>query len=153
MNDACERPAFEPAPEEVARVLSSMRVVALVGASPKPERPSHGIMAYLLAQGLRVVPVNPGQSEVLGEKCYPSLADVPGPVDVADLFINAALVPAAVDQAIAKGVKAVWMQSGIVHNAAAEKARKAGLFVVMNRCIKVEHAAWRAVGGSPQKLP
>jgi uncharacterized protein len=139
MPEECEVPSSNATPQEVAGVLKGMKTVAVVGASPKPERPSHGIMAYLMQQGYRVVPVNPGQAEVLGQKCYASLAEVPGPVDVADIFLNPANVPPVVDQAIAKGVKAVWMQTGIVHNAAAEKARKAGLTVVMNKCIKVEH--------------
>ena len=144
MAEECELPESNAAPAEIAGVLKGMRTVAVVGASPKPERPSHGIMAYLMAQGYRVIPVNPGQAEVLGEKCYPSLAEVPGPVDVVNIFLNPAHIPPVVDQAIAKGVKAVWMQSGIVHNEAAAKARKAGLVVVMSKCIQVEHRAWKA---------
>lgn len=143
MNEGCEFPKFNATPVEIAGILKGMKTIAVIGASPKPERPSHGIMAYLMAQGFKCVPVNPGQAEVLGEKCYASLAEVPGTVDVADIFLNPANVGPVVDQAIAKGVKVVWMQSGIVNNEAAEKARKAGLTVVMNKCIKVEHSSWK----------
>lgn len=139
-SDACEFPEHNATPAEISALLKSMRTVAVVGASPKPDRPSHGIMAYLLNQGFNVIPVNPGQTEVLGRRCYASLADIPEPVDVVDIFLNPAHIPPVVDQAIAKGAKAVWMQSGIVHNQAAAKARAAGLTVVMNRCIKVDHA-------------
>lgn len=145
---ACEFPAFNPHPREVADMLRGMKTVAVVGASPKPERPSHDIMRYLMQQGCRVIPVNPGQAEVLGERCYPSLLDIPEPVDTAVIFLNPSHVPPVVDQAIQKKVKTVWMQSGIVHNAAAEKAKAAGLAVVMNRCVKVEHRAWKASGGT-----
>lgn len=144
MPDPCPIPIMNASSAQVALILKNMKTVAVVGASPKPERPSHGIMDYLMQQGCHVVPVNPGQAEVLGEKCFPSLAEVPGPVDVAVLFLNPAHVPPVVDQAIAKKVKTVWMQTGIVHNEAAETARKAGLQVVMNKCIKVEHRAWKA---------
>lgn len=144
MPEECEVPKSNATPAEIAGILKGMKTIAVVGASPKPERPSHGIMAYLLSQGFRVIPVNPGQAEVLGQTCYPSLADIPEPVDVADIFLNPASVPPVVDQAIAKGVKTVWMQSGIVHNDAAAVARKAGLTVVMNKCILVEHRAWKS---------
>jgi predicted CoA-binding protein len=146
MNETCRLPSGSPNPGDLARILSGIRVIALVGASPKPERPSHSVMAYLQEAGFRVIPVNPGQSEVRGSTCYPSLADIPGPVDTADIFLNPDRVPAVVDQAIAKGVKTVWMQLGVVHEGAAEKARAAGLTVVMNRCLKIDHAAWKARG-------
>jgi predicted CoA-binding protein len=103
-------------------------------------------MAYLQEAGFRVIPVNPSQTEVRGEKCYPSLADIPAPVDTADIFLNPDRVPPVVDQAIAKGVRTVWMQLGVVHEAAAGKARAAGLTVVMNRCLKIDHAAWTSRG-------
>jgi predicted CoA-binding protein len=146
MNETCRIPPGSPTPDELARILSGIKVIALIGASPNPERPSHSVMAYLQEAGFRVIPVNPGQSEVRGEKCYPSLADIPVPVDTADIFLNSTRVPPVVDQAIAKGVRTVWMQLGVVHEEAAEKARAAGLTVVMNRCLKIDHAAWTARG-------
>jgi predicted CoA-binding protein len=144
MNEECEVPKFNASSAEIAGILKGAKTVAVIGASPKPERPSHGIMAYLMEQGYTCIPVNPGQAEVLGQKCYPSLSDIPETVDVADIFLNPANVPPVVDQAVAKGVKTIWMQSGIVNNEAAEKARKAGLTVVMNKCIKVEHRGWKS---------
>jgi hypothetical protein len=142
-DEHCEMPAFQPTSQEILDILKSMKTIAVVGASPKPERPSHDGMRYLMSQGYRVIPVNPGQREVLGEKCYPSLLDIPEPVDVVDIFLSPENIPPVVDQAIAKGVKTVWMQSGIVHNQAGQKAKDAGLRVVMNRCLKTEHFIWK----------
>jgi predicted CoA-binding protein len=131
-------------PEEIKTILENARVVAVVGLSPKPERPSYRVAQYLKDHGYRIVPVNPGQKEILGEKCYPRLADVPFPVDVVDIFRNVEAIPAIVDEAIAKGAKVVWMQQGLVEPASAEKARKAGLQVVMDRCMKIDHAQFLA---------
>jgi predicted CoA-binding protein len=131
-------------PEEIKTILQNARVVAVVGLSPKPERPSFRVAQYLKDHGYRIVPVNPGQKEILGEKCYPRLADVPFPVDVVDIFRNVEAIPAIVDEAIAKGAKVVWMQQGLVEPASAEKARKAGLQVVMDRCMKIDHAQFLA---------
>ena len=117
------------------------KTIAVIGASPKPERPAHWISVYLKEQGYRVIPVNPGQTEVLGDKCYKSLTDIPEAVDIVDIFREPNAVPAIVDEAIAKKAKVIWMQEGIVHNAAAEKAKAAGLKVVMNKCIYKEHQA------------
>jgi predicted CoA-binding protein len=136
----CEVPRGNPTSDEIASLLRSAKTIAVVGLSPKPERPSHGVSAYMQAQGYKIIPVNPGHSEILGEKCYRSLEDVPNSVDIVDIFRDPSAVPEIVDQAIARKAKAVWMQEGIVHNEAAEKARKAGLLVVMNRCIYKEHA-------------
>jgi len=141
VSEACEFPAFQTPPEEITQLLKTAKTIAVVGLSPKPDRPSHDIARYLDAQGYTVIPVNPGHAEILGKKSYKTLADVPGPVDIVDIFRESSAVPAIVDEAIAKKAKAVWMQLGIVHKAAAEKAKKAGLTVVMNRCIKVDHAA------------
>lgn len=123
----------------VRDILASARVIAVVGLSDRPERPSHGVAAYLQAHGYRIVPVNPHVAEVLGEKACARLRDVPQPVDVVNVFRRSEAVPAIVEEAIAIGAKVIWMQEGIVHEAAADRARAAGLQVVMNRCILREH--------------
>jgi predicted CoA-binding protein len=136
----------EPAasPEEIRAILQNYHVVAMVGLSPKPERASHQVAQYLKDHGYRIVPVNPGQKEILGEKCYRSLADIPFPVEVVDIFRNVEAIPAIVDEAIAKGAKVVWMQLGLEEPASACKAREAGLQVVMDRCMKIDHAQYIA---------
>jgi predicted CoA-binding protein len=136
----CEFPASNATPQEIADLLRTSKTIAVVGLSPKPERPSHGVSAYMKAQGYRIIPVNPGQDRILGEKAYKSLLEVPDPIDIVDIFREPAAVPEIVEQAIQKKARAIWMQEGIVHNAAAEKARAAGLLVVMNLCIYKEHA-------------
>lgn len=127
-------------PEEIKAVLQDYRVVAVVGLSPKPERPSFQVARYLKEHGYRIVPVNPGQKVILGEKCYPRLSDIPFPVEVVDIFRNVEAIPAIVDEAIAIGARVVWMQQGLTEPAAARKAREAGLQVVMDRCMKIDHA-------------
>lgn len=111
----------------------------MVGLSPKEDRDSHRVARYLLKHGYDVVPVNPGQKEILGRPCFKTLADIPFHVDIADLFLNPERVPPVVDQAIRLGVLGIWMQVGIVHEEAAKKARKAGIAVVMDRCIMADH--------------
>lgn len=111
----------------------------MVGLSPRPERPSHGVARYLIAQGYKVIPVNPTVDEVLGLKSYPDLKSIPEPVDVVDIFRRSEHVPPIVEQAIEIGAKAVWMQLGVMHAEAAARAEAAGLAVVMNRCISIEH--------------
>ena len=128
-------------PREVAAVLNDYRVVAVVGLSENPERPSYQVAQYLQNHGYRIIPVNPGYRQVLGEACYPSLKDIPFPVEVVDIFRKVEAIPAIVDEAIAVGAKAVWMQLDLEEPGSARKAREAGLKVVMNRCMKVEHAA------------
>ncbi len=139
MSDACEMPLKSATPAEVEEILARARTVAIVGLSDKPDRDSYQVAAYLRQQGFRIIPVNPNVTEVLGEKAYAGLRELPEPVDIVDIFRKPEAVPGLVEEAIAMGAKAVWMQKGIVHNAAAERARAAGLRVVMNKCIMVEH--------------
>jgi len=126
---------------EIAAILRSYRVVAVVGLSADPGRPSYLVAQYLKNHGYRIVPVNPGCQEILGEKCYPSLRDIPFPVEVVDIFRKVEAIPAIVEEAIAVGAKAVWLQLGLEEPQSAQKARQAGLQVVQNRCMKIEHAA------------
>lgn len=127
------------------RMLERYRNIAIVGLSSNQFRPSHFAAIYLLAEGYNVIPVNPRETEVLGRRTFPSLRDVPEPVDIVDIFREPAAVPGIVEDAIAIGAKVVWMQLGVIHEAAAERARAAGLEVVMDRCMKIEHA--RFFGG------
>ncbi|MEE9198761.1 MAG: CoA-binding protein [Dehalococcoidia bacterium] len=120
-------------------ILRDGRTIAVVGLSPKPDRDSHRVASYLQDHGYRIIPVNPKAQEVLGERCYPDLKSIPEPVDVVDIFRRPEEVPPIVDQAIDIGAAAVWMQLGIVNEEAAAKAREAGLAVVMDRCMLVEH--------------
>jgi predicted CoA-binding protein len=135
----CEFPASNATPAEIAELLRTAKTIAVVGLSPRPERPSHGVSAYMKDQGYKIIPVNPGHAEILGEKAYKSLLDVPVPVDIVDIFREPGAVPEIVDQAIKIKARAIWMQEGIVHNEAAEKAKKAGIKVVQNKCIYKEH--------------
>lgn len=144
MDNVCEMPRQNASSAEVRRILETARTIAVVGLSDKPERDSFRVAAYLQSQGYRILPVNPNLTEVLGEPAYGSLREVPVPIDVVDIFRRPEAVPAIVEDAIAVGAKAVWMQDGIVHNAAAEQARAAGLTVVMSKCLLREHRAWRA---------
>ena len=120
-------------------LLRSSRVIAVVGLSSKKVRPSYGVAEYMQAQGYRIIPVNPNESEVLGEKTYRSLEEVPEHIDIVDIFRRSEFVGPIVDSAIRVGANAVWMQEGVVHEEAAKKARDAGLAVVMDRCILKEH--------------
>lgn len=128
------------AEEEIRSLLSSAKTVAVVGISPKPERDSHRVAAYLKDKGYRVVPVRPAQEEILGEKAYARLDDVPGPVDIVDVFRRPEQVPAHAEEALRLRPRAFWMQEGIEHREAAELLTAAGIDVVMNRCIMREHA-------------
>jgi predicted CoA-binding protein len=127
------------------RILEKYRKIAMVGLSSNPYRPSHFAAMYLLAEGYEVIPVNPREKEILGQICYPSVTAIPGVVEVVDIFREPSAVQEIVDEAIAVGAKVVWMQLGVIHEEAAEKARAAGIEVVMDRCMKIEHA--RFFGG------
>ncbi len=128
----------------IAALLASAKTVAVVGASPNMARPVHGVMAYMIAAGYRVIPINPGHGgrEILGQRVYARLADVPGPIDIVDIFRRREALSGVVDEALALDPKphAVWMQLDLWDDVAAVKARAAGLVVVMDRCIKIEHA-------------
>ncbi len=126
--------------DDVERALASGRTVAVVGLSGDPARPSHDVASYLQRKGFRIIPVNPNLENVLGERSYPDLLSVPARVDIVDVFRRSEFVSEVVDQAIRVGAKAIWMQLGVVDANAAERARRAGLIVVRNRCLKVEHA-------------
>lgn len=132
--------------DEALAILKSARTVAVVGLSADPSRPSHMVASYLKRQGYRIIPVNPNATEVLGEKSYPDLRSVPEPIDVVDVFRRPEHVPGVVEEAIAVGAKALWLQEGVVHPEAAERARQAGLRVVMDRCMLKEHQRLRAAG-------
>ncbi len=138
-NTVCEIPEYNLPSIEVKAILEDHKTIAVVGLSPKPERDSYQVAKYLKDKGYTVVPVNPGQKEILGEKCYPNLKAIPSPVDIVNVFRKPEAVPPIVADAIEMGAKVVWTQLGIVNNAAAEEARTAGLKVVMNKCIKIEH--------------
>jgi uncharacterized protein len=125
--------------EAIQHILATMKTIAVVGLSSKPQRAGHYVPAYLQSQGYRIIPVNPAFKEALGEVAYPSLLDIPHPVDLVLLFRRSEAVPPFVDEAIQIGAKAVWMQLGILHPEAAAKARQAGLEVVMDACMLVEH--------------
>ena len=124
---------------EISQILKSYRNIAVVGLSPKADRPSNQVAAYLLGAGYHLIPVNPGQGEILGLPCYPDLLAVPEPVEIVDIFRRSEDVGPIVEQAIAIGAKVIWMQQGIVNEAAATLARAAGLKVIMDRCLKVDH--------------
>ena len=128
-------------PEEIAALLRAIRRVTVVGCSPKPWRDSHRVARYLIEVGYEGVPVNPEADEIFGLRVYPNVRDMPGPVDLVDIFRRSELVPPVVEDAIAAGARAVWMQDGVIHEAAAQRAIAAGLAVVMDRCILRDHHA------------
>jgi predicted CoA-binding protein len=129
-----------PSDDELKKLLTDARVIAVVGASSNPEKPSHGIMQKLLAAGYHVVPVNPRETAVLGQKAYPSLADVPEQIDIVDVFRRAEETPPLADEAVAVRAKTLWLQSGISNEETAARAEAGGIAVVMNACIGVMHA-------------
>jgi uncharacterized protein len=123
----------------IPELLKTSRTIAVVGLSSKRFRPSHGVAEYMQRNGYRIIPVNPFEQTVLGEKCYPDLQSIPEPVDIVDIFRRAEFVPEVVEAAITIGARAIWMQEGVVHEEAAARARAAGLEVVMDRCILKDH--------------
>jgi hypothetical protein len=130
-------------PGQIATALSTARTVAVVGCSPNPDRPSHAIARYLMEQGYRIIPVNPGHREILGEPCYRSLSEIPRelPVDIVDVFRRSDHVAPVAEEAIARGVGFFFMQMGVVDPASARRLEAAGIPVAMDRCILVEHAS------------
>ena len=120
-------------------LLRNARTIAVVGLSSRRSRPSYGVSEYMQSQGYRIIPVNPNESEVLGERSWASLEEIPSPVDIVDIFRRSEFVPEIVDAAIRIGARGIWMQEGVIHEQAAAKARAAGLDVVMDRCILKEH--------------
>ena len=127
--------------EEIKKILANFKTVAVVGISLREDRPSHAVASYLKSKGYQIIPVRPDGEEILGEKVYHSLVEIPKEieVEVVDIFRKSEDVPPIVDEAIRRGAKVVWMQEGVIHKEAAEKAEKAGLKVVMDRCMKKEH--------------
>ncbi len=125
--------------DPITEILKSARIIAVVGLSSKRFRPSYGVAEYLQSAGYRIIPVNPNEREVLGEKCYARLEDIPEKVDLVDIFRRPETVPEVVESAIRIGARAVWMQEGVIHSGAAELARQGGLVAVMDLCILKEH--------------
>src|SRR5258707_15444310 len=128
-----------PQTDLVTELLRKAKTIAVVGLSSNPMRPSHGVTAYMQSQGYRIIPVNPHIESSLGEKAYASLLEVPEKIDIVNIFRRPEFVEGIVDQAIRLKIPAIWMQEDVIHEKAAEKARNAGIFVVMDRCILQEH--------------
>jgi len=125
--------------DPTSEILKASRTIAIVGLSSRQHRPSYGVAQYLQSVGYRIIPVNPGETEILGEKCYARLENIPERVDIVDIFRRSEFVPEIVESAIRIGARGVWMQEGVIHPEAAERARSAGLFVIMDTCILKEH--------------
>jgi len=125
--------------DAIADLLRKSKTIAVVGLGNNPMRPAFGVSQYMQSHGYRIIPVNPTVAEVFGEKAYPSLLDVPDKIDIVDVFRRTEAVPEIVDQAIQLKVPVIWLQEGVIHEEAAEKARDAGIYVVMDRCILKEH--------------
>lgn len=138
MEGECEFPKQNATTAEIREILTSFKRVAVIGVSDKPERPSYRVASFLMERGYDVTPVNPNLKELFGRKAYPDLAAVPGIVEIVDVFRKPEEIEPIVDQAIARKASVIWMQEGIVNNKAADKARAAGLKVVMNKCMLKE---------------
>jgi predicted CoA-binding protein len=123
----------------IRRILTDSKTIAVVGLSPKPNRPSHQVALYLMEAGYTIIPVNPGQDAILGQICYSSLRDIPVPVDMVDIFRRSESVMPVVEEAIEIGARFIWMQEGVINEEASAKAERAGLTVIMNRCTKIDH--------------
>jgi hypothetical protein len=126
--------------DHVTEILERFKTLAVVGLSSKAMRPSHGVASYMQSHGYRIIPVNPNETSVLGEKAYPVLDDVPEAVELVVIFRRPEFVPEVVEAAIRRGARVVWMQEGVIHEDAARRAREAGLTVIQDRCILKEHA-------------
>lgn len=137
-NPNLERPSISES-DAITQILNSSKTIAVVGLSSQRTRASNGVAQYLQSAGYRIIPVNPNETEVLGEKSCARLQDVPVPVDIVDIFRRSVFVPEIAEAAIQIGARCVWMQEGVIHAEAAERARRAGLFVIMNSCILKEH--------------
>jgi len=124
---------------DIKEILTRYTTIAVVGLSPDPDKPSYEVASYLKEAGFRIIPVNPACREILGETCYPSLADIPEAIEIVDVFRRSEFVPEIMEQAIAKGARVVWMQEGVVSETARERGESAGLDVVMDRCMLKEH--------------
>ena len=127
-------------PDTIREILEQCKTLAVVGLSSKPARPSFGVAAYMMAHGYRIIPVNPNEQSIFGERAYAALEDVPDTFEVVVVFRRSEFVPEVVQAAIRKHARVVWMQEGVIHDEAAARARAAGLFVVQDRCILKEHA-------------
>jgi predicted CoA-binding protein len=138
---AASKADFLKQSDAIYELLSRIKTIAVVGLSGSPLRPSHGVSAYMQLHGYRIIPVNPHITEALGENSYPSLLDVPDKIDLVDVFRRPEFVDEIVEQAIQLKIPAIWMQEDVINERAAEKARKAGMFVVMDRCVLKEHRA------------
>lgn len=128
---------------ELVNTILDLNTIAVVGLSPNPGRTSHSVSRYMQANGYRIIPVNPGHDEIMGEKAYPTLADIPEPVGIVDVFRRAEFTPAVAEQAVAIGAQALWLQLGIFNDEAVRTATEGGLMAVQNLCIKIEHARRR----------
>jgi predicted CoA-binding protein len=143
MDAHCERPLSNPAPEAIRALLARTRRVAVVGHSDDPTRDSYRVGRFLAAHGYAVFAVNPNGRSTPDVTFHADLASVPGPIDIVDIFRRVEFIPEIVDEAIRLGAKAIWMQDGLAHNAAADRARAAGLEVVMNRCMMRDYRTWQ----------
>ncbi len=132
-------PFENPSDDEIRDLLLRTRTIAVLGLSPRPDRASHAIASFLIEAGYEVYGVRPGCNEILGRPCYGSLKDVPTEIDLVDVFRRSEFVPGHVEECLASGAKSLWLQLGVIHEPSARKAREAGLVVVMDRCILVEH--------------
>ncbi len=138
-SDSSHHASTPSAGDPITQILRTSHTIAVVGLSSRSFRPSYGVSEYLKSVGYRIIPVNPGETEVLGERSYARLEDVPERVDIVNVFRRSEFVPDIVDSAIRIGARGVWMQEGVIHSEAAERARRAGLFVIQDSCILKEH--------------
>lgn len=135
----CEIPKSNPDDPRIRELLEGIKTIAVVGLSDNPERDSYKVAKYMIDHGYTIIPVNPTKESILGQKCWPDLASIPGPVDLVDVFRKMEAVPGVVDEALAIKPRAIWLQLGLAHNESAEKAQGQGVEFVQSRCLKVEH--------------